>query len=307
MWNNFFLSLMNNWWLYAVLLVCAGGIVYMWVYYERKSRRAALSKEEKADVDETRKLASIVSGLGGVDNIYDFDSCATRLRVVVNDGRLVDRGLLRTTGATGILGKDRGVQIIYGQGAKKIKKELEMYVDKIKETDNDSAEEILISDERIIERIYTPVEGDIVYLADIHGYEALGDENRDGIAVFPKRGEVRAPFDGEIRAVQKERNQLVITSLKGINLLIHIGRGLEQLQGEGFRLHVREGNFVRKGSLLLEFDLDMFASRGYETTAYIILLGLNGNYGYKAYIRENVNYEHVAMTVFADTEDCPAE
>lgn len=302
MWNNFFLSLMNNWWLYAVFIVCASGIIYMWIYYERKSRRAALSRAEKEDVDESRKLASIVSGLGGVDNIYDFDSCATRLRVIVNDGRLVDRGLLRTTGATGILGKDRGVQIIYGQSAGKIKNELEMYVDKIKETDEDSAEEIFISDERIIERIYTPVEGDIVYLADIHGYETLGDENRDGIAIFPKRGEVRSPFDGEIRAIQRERNQFVITSSKGVNLLIHIGRGLEQLQGEGFRLHTREGNYVRKGSLLLEFDLDMFISRGYETTVYIIILGLKEDYGYQAYIRENVNYEHVAMTVFEDNE-----
>ncbi len=302
MWNNFFLSLMNNWWLYAVFIVCASGIIYIWVYYERKSRRAALSRAEKEDVDESRKLASIVSGLGGVDNIYDFDSCATRLRVIVNDGRLVDRGLLRTTGATGILGKDRGVQIIYGQSAGKIKNELEMYVDKIKETDEDSAEEIFISDERIIERIYTPVEGDIVYLADIHGYETLGDENRDGIAIFPKRGEVRSPFDGEIRAIQRERNQFVITSSKGVNLLIHIGRGLEQLQGEGFRLHTREGNYVRKGSLLLEFDLDMFTSRGYETTVYIIILGLKEDYGYQAYIRENVNYEHVAMTVFEDNE-----
>ncbi|MGN0394391.1 MAG: PTS glucose transporter subunit IIA, partial [Coprococcus sp.] len=226
------------------------------------------------------------------------------LRVIVNNGELVDRQMLKRTGATGILGKNRDVQIFYNKGVEQIRTELTSYVKRARESEGLEEEDIRIGNERIIEKIYTPVEGDIIYLADIYGYEALGDENRDGIAIFPKRGEIRSPFDGEVRAVQSTGNQLIITSKQGINLLIHLGRGLEQLRGEGFRIHVNEGDIVRKGRLLVEFDLEMMTSRGYDMTVFVIILKLGANQGYKAYIHENVNFEHIAMTIFDDSEDC---
>ncbi len=300
MWNIFLFGLTNNWWLYATFVACAGSIICVWLYSKRQTQKAVPVKCENTEACETKKLAGIVSGLGGVDNIYELDNCATRLRVVVNDSRLVDRDILRKTGARGILGKNRGIQIIYGLNAERINIQLKKYVDKLKEADNDSAEEILVSDEQIIERIYAPVEGDIVYLADIHGYEANGNENRDGIAIFPKRGEIRAPFDGEIRSSSQAGSKLVIKSSKGITILISIGRDLSGLGGEGIKLYVSEGSHVRKGSLLAEFDMDLITGRGFETTIYVIFAPLKEGYGYQAYIRENVNYEHIAMVVFEE-------
>ena len=70
----------------------------------------------------------ITEGLGGRDNIQSLDSCATRLRVTVKDPDLVDEGILRETGAAGVIRKGGGVQIIYGPTVTVIKSELDEYL-----------------------------------------------------------------------------------------------------------------------------------------------------------------------------------
>ncbi len=70
----------------------------------------------------------ITDGLGGRDNIQSLDSCATRLRVTVKDPSLVDEGILRETGAAGVIRKGGGVQIIYGPTVTVIKSELDEYL-----------------------------------------------------------------------------------------------------------------------------------------------------------------------------------
>ena len=79
--------------------------------------------------DEEDSLpAMIVRGLGGKDNIRNIDSCATRLRVTVNDPAKVEDALLRATGASGVIRKGDGVQIIYGPRVTVIKSEVEEYL-----------------------------------------------------------------------------------------------------------------------------------------------------------------------------------
>ena len=79
-------------------------------------------------VEEDSLPGMIVRGLGGKSNIRNLDSCATRLRVTVNDPAKVDDGLLRATGASGVIRKGDGVQIIYGPRVTVIKSEVEEYL-----------------------------------------------------------------------------------------------------------------------------------------------------------------------------------
>ena len=74
--------------------------------------------------------ALIVSFLGGKENITDIDACATRLRVTVKDPSKVDKGGLRTTGASGVIAKGAGVQIVYGPQVTVIKSEVDEYLNK---------------------------------------------------------------------------------------------------------------------------------------------------------------------------------
>ena len=70
----------------------------------------------------------ILSGLGGKDNLAGLDCCATRLRVTVKDGSLVDDAKLKQSGAAGVIRKGNGVQIVYGPHVSVIKSELEDYL-----------------------------------------------------------------------------------------------------------------------------------------------------------------------------------
>ncbi len=87
--------------------------------------RADYNKKKNAGISSV-----IVEGLGGKENIVSLDSCATRLRVSVNDSALVNDALLRSSGASGIIKKGGGVQVVYGPTVTVIKSELDEYLAK---------------------------------------------------------------------------------------------------------------------------------------------------------------------------------
>lgn len=297
MWNRTFQLIADYWWIYMALIAGLLMVMFLWIAYEKRSQKLKQAKAEKETCEDSYKLASIVSGLGGVDNIYDLDCCTTRLRVVVNDGSLVDRNMLRSTGASGVLGKRRGVQIIYGTCVGKIKSELTAYLDRLRDGETDSAEEIYEEDERIIEKLYAPIEGDIIHLDNLPGITFEQDKNGDGIAIIPRRGELRSPFNGKITGIVKGRNQLTICSEKGIEAMIQIGSLMESLPEEAFRLFVKAGDSVRKGRLLAEFDLELLESRGYNMTSSVIVTNSADSEEVYGRCKENVNFEHVALVV----------
>lgn len=298
MWNKTFQSVVEYWWLYAIFFVGLLLLIILWTAYERKSRNVRrLEKQEREANGEAYKLASIVSGLGGAENIYDLDCCATRLRVIVNDDNLVDRNLLRSTGASGVLGKRRGVQIIYGTNVSKIKSELIAYLDKLRDGEDGFTDEIYESDERIIEKLYAPIEGDVITLDNLSCVEGEQDQNGDGIAIIPRRGELRAPFDGKITAVIKSQGQLIITSVKGVEVLVQIGSMTEVQSVEHIRFLVKEGDTVRKGRLLAEFDLETMEALGYDTTSLVLVTNSRRFGKVYEHCREGVNYEHVALVL----------
>ena len=78
---------------------------------------------------QTSTAALILSGLGGKENIADLDCCATRLRVTVRDGALVDEALLKESGAAGVIRRGNGIQVVYGPRVSVIKSELEEYME----------------------------------------------------------------------------------------------------------------------------------------------------------------------------------
>ncbi|MDY0277678.1 MAG: PTS glucose transporter subunit IIA [Acholeplasma sp.] len=81
----------------------------------------------------------------------------------------------------------------------------------------------------------------------------------DGFVVFPTVGEVRAPFDGQIVTAFPTGHSIGLRSKKGVEVLIHVGIDTVNLKGQGFSLKVKEGDKVKEGALLLEFDLDFIS------------------------------------------------
>ena len=94
----------------------------------------------KADVQKSKEIASksdsdisklIVEGLGGKENIVSIDCCATRLRVTIKNPELISESKLKETGASGVIKKGEGVQVIYGPKVNIIKSNVEDYLDTI--------------------------------------------------------------------------------------------------------------------------------------------------------------------------------
>lgn len=122
------------------------GIVYFAVYYflfrfmikkfnyitpgrEDDSAETKLYTRKDVNAAKEDKSAMITEGLGGKENIINVDCCATRLRLTVKDSGKIDEALLKMSGASGVIKKGSGVQVIYGPRVTVIKSNLEDYLD----------------------------------------------------------------------------------------------------------------------------------------------------------------------------------
>lgn len=120
-------------------------------------------------------------------------------------------------------------------------------------------------------RIISPVAGRTVDLKDVPDAVFSTGALGQGIAIEPSLGEVRAPFDGRIATFFDTGHALGLVSDTGVELLIHVGMDTVGLGGEGFTPLAKEGDFVKKGQLLLKFDIDYIKSRNLQLTTPVIV------------------------------------
>ena len=199
--------------------------------------------------------ARICDGLGGRDNISDVDCCATRLRCTVYQSSKVKTDVLKSTGASGVIQKGNGVQVIYGPRVTVIKSHLEDYLEKMSEAEIGQPSPSVKEEPRtsVIASPYTGIAADI-HKAPDEGFAsgAVGD----GAFVELTDPDIVAPADGTVSFVFDTRHALGFKTLSGIALLIHVGIDTVSLNGEGFDVRVKEGDLVKKGDLLMRVDLN---------------------------------------------------
>nr|WP_221300537.1 PTS transporter subunit EIIC [Pectinatus brassicae] len=99
-------------------------------YKEKQTEKTV--RTEVGGVEEDPLSRDIAAGLGGVDNVVNIACCATRLRLTLNDLNKVDEGILKSTGAVGVIKKGEGIQVIYGPQVSVIKSNFEEYVDRLR-------------------------------------------------------------------------------------------------------------------------------------------------------------------------------
>lgn len=207
----------------------------------------ARKENQKEEVSEGKDTvsATITRGLGGKKNISDVDCCATRLRCTVVDASLVNDEVLRGTGATGVVHKGNGVQIIYGPHVTVIKSDLEDYL--ISAPDTPVAKSIVIS---------SPVNGIAAELSTAPDEAFASKMMGDGAVVTPQDAYVYAPEDGEVIFVFETKHAIGFMTDSGISLLLHMGIDTVKLNGNGFEALVESGQKVKKGEPMLKLDLD---------------------------------------------------
>lgn len=234
--------------------------------------------------EDDKKSAIIVHGLGGKENISDLDCCATRLRVTVYDGKLVDESVLKSSGAAGVIFKGNGVQIIYGPSVTVIKSNLD---DFLKSPLADSVDEmftVAVSGESASEQgphiptkgiegvqISAPVSGRVVNMKDVPDDVFSNEILGKGAAIEPSEGRIVSPINGRVGAVFDTEHAVGLISDSGAELFVHVGVDTVKLGGKHFKCLVKKDEEVRKGDVLIEFDIDAIKKEGYPTITPVII------------------------------------
>ena len=232
------------------------------------ARSAASGSTAPAGDDPVSAL--IVEGLGGAANLSDVDCCATRLRCTVKDAALVKQDVLKASGASGVICKGNGVQVVYGPKVAVIKAKLEDYLESAPKDPvvapspaaAPAAKDTVLS---------ACLNGTVVPLADVKDEAFASGALGDGIAIEPTDGELVAPADGEISSTFETHHAVGMTTADGAELLMHIGIDTVKLGGKHFIYLVNEGDKVKKGQPLIRFELEAIKAEGYPVTTPLIV------------------------------------
>ena len=267
---------------------------------ERKAAKDVKNFDEKAGAVADEFSQTISRGLGGKANISDVDCCATRLRITVIDPEKVNDALLKSTGASGVVHKGQGVQIIYGPRVTVIKSDLEDYLASVTEehfeddavenniasasktkdstTSSDKAQDSDVESEPISTVIISsPMTGIAADLSTAPDEAFAGKMMGDGAVVTPEEGVVVAPEDGTVLFVFDTKHALGFTTDSGIGMIIHVGIDTVKLEGKGFDVQVEAGCHVNKGDVLMKLDLDYLKANAPSVTTPVICTELKDN------------------------------
>jgi glucose-specific phosphotransferase system IIA component len=194
------------------------------------------------------KAEAILNALGGHQNIKHLDACITRLRLSVNDSGIVNFNKLKALGATGSVNAGGGnIQVIFGTQSDILKEQINKLIKNIPKVD----ESILLS----------PIKGQIRSLAEVPDEMFSQKMMGEGIAIDPFDGVVYSPCNGVIGTIFKTNHAVAIAADNGAEILIHIGIDTVKMNGEGFKGLVKNGDVVKRGDKLIEFDLNLVKSK----------------------------------------------
>ena len=225
---------------------------------------------------DTALSREIMMGLGGKANISDVDCCITRLRCTVHDASKVDQQMLKNTGASGVICKGTGVQVVYGPRVSVIKSDLEAFL--ASPASNEDAPQAAAtaaanntSASSGAHVIASPLTGNVIPLEQVEDGVFSEKMVGDGFAVEPTDNQVYAPADCEVATVFGTKHAIGLTTTDGVELLIHLGIDTVQMNGAPFIIDVKEGDKLKKGDKIGSFDEKMIVEAGYRTVTPVVV------------------------------------
>lgn len=141
--------------------------------------------------------------------------------------------------------------------------------EKAEQDEKQATEEI---EEKTEEKVVmSPLTGEVIPLSEVKDEAFSSEAMGKGCAIIPTEGTVCAPFDGTIVGLLDSHHAVGMESENGIEILIHVGMDTVKLNGKHFVSHVEQGQKVKKGQLLLEFDIPAIQKAGYEVATPVII------------------------------------
>ena len=264
----------------------------------RKATGVGIAGGKTSDTKFDEKSAAILKGVGGTANLVDIDCCATRLRLTLVDSKKVNQAILKSTGASGVVVKGAGIQVIYGPSVTIVKSNFEEFVDQVRsgtipeasfmdaeeapetegpETEAPAAETRTNSDapaaggDMKSSVLGAHMNGMVVPLGEVQDEAFASGALGDGVAIEPSEGKLFAPADGVIETVFDTKHAVGMTTDDGTELLLHIGIDTVKLGGKHFETHISPEQRVKKGDLLVSFDMDAIKTEGYPCITPMIV------------------------------------
>ena len=248
--------------------------------YVDNKKFTALTKDEQVAYE-------IVAALGGTDNLVNVDNCATRLRVTVKDGNLVDKETLTSTGAAGTVVNGASVQVIYGTTVGNIKTNVmdlinsgrapKTVANAVKPVENpepmaDEKTAPKVVDKSSSQKIalFAPADGQLESLPTLNDGVFSKEMVGKGFAVLPENGNIYAPIDGTITSIFPTKHAIGIKDENGIEYLLHMGLDTVELKGKGFKILCSEKEQVHQGDKLAEMNLTEIKSAGKATDVIFV-------------------------------------
>ncbi|EOC4869219.1 glucose-specific PTS transporter subunit IIBC [Staphylococcus aureus] len=296
----------TQWW-----LVIPVGLIYAVIYYfvfrflivklKYKTPGREDKQSQAVTASATELPYAVLEAMGGKANIKHLDACITRLRVEVNDKSKVDVPGLKDLGASGVLEVGNNMQAIFGPKSDQIKHEMQQImngqvVENPTTMEDDKDETVVVAEDKsatseLSHIVHAPLTGEVTPLSEVPDQVFSEKMMGDGIAIKPSQGEVRAPFNGKIQMIFPTKHAIGLVSDSGLELLIHIGLDTVKLNGEGFTLHVEEGQEVKQGDLLINFDLDYIRNHAKsDITPIIVTQGNITNLDFKQGEHGNISF-----------------
>ena len=141
-----------------------------------------------------------------------------------------------------------------------------------KKEDTKVVEEVIKANE---ETILSPIAGEIKPIEQSSDAAFASGALGKGVFINPSEGKVYAPVSGTVTVLFPSLHAIGITSDSGVELLIHIGMNTVQLEGKGFTAHIKQGDHIECGQLLVEFDMEYISKEGYSLETPVLVTNYN--------------------------------
>lgn len=148
-----------------------------------------------------------------------------------------------------------------------------LYKDKVEAIEDENLEEVAVDKAPLMNKITiaSPLNGEIVPLTEVKDETFASEMMGKGVAINPTEGKVVSPINGTVQMIFKTKHAIGLKSEDGAEILIHIGMDTVQLDGKHFTAHVKDGDKVKVGDTLVEFDMDAIKKEGYELITPVII------------------------------------
>ena len=211
----------------------------------------------KGTTNLTDKATKVLAAIGGSSNIVNMSACITRLRLILKNDQAIDEPALKHLGASGVMKAGGGnVQIVFGVESDFLKTEIQ---------------NVIAGEKATAKIIGSPLDGKVIALNEIPDETFATEIMGKTVGLIPTSNVVTAPFDGEVAMLFHTHHAIGLVSKDGLELLIHIGIDTVQMNGEGFKAFVKDGETIQAGQKLIEFDAQLISEKAKSLVTPIVV------------------------------------